>query len=53
MPGSFQYVGRTALHVRGPVTGNTYHFATPGTILTVDGRDVLALLSLPNLKRVH
>ena len=48
----FEYIGRTALSVVGRVSGIEYHFAQPGTRLTVDGRDRDSLDLLPMLKQV-
>ncbi len=48
----FEYIGRTWLSVLGPVTRTTYRFGRPGARLLVDGRDQLALASVPVLRRV-
>ena len=48
----FEYIGRTALSAVGPASGLQYHFAQPGTRLTVDGRDRDSLDLLPMLKQV-
>lgn len=47
-----EYVGRTALVVTGPYTGELYRFGQPGTRLPVDPRDRQSLLSLPMLRSV-
>ena len=47
----FEYVGRTALTVRGPITGKSYRFGAPGERVTVDARDAPALTAVPNLRR--
>ena len=48
----FEYIGRTALRAVGRESGIEYHFAQPGTRLTVDGRDRDSLDLLPMLKQV-
>jgi len=48
----FEYTGRTALTVLGPVTGKRYRFARPGHEVGVDPRDVPAMAGVPNLKRL-
>ena len=53
LPGVFlRYDGRTALRVRGPVSGRLYHFERPGAVLAVDRRDRAALSRVPRLRRV-
>ncbi len=44
------YGGRTALTVTGPVTGAVYRFSAPGARLSIDVRDVGALLKVPVLR---
>ena len=48
----FEYTGRTALSVRGPMTGRPYRFAGPGMRVSVDARDAAAVAGVPNLRRV-
>jgi len=48
----FEYIGRTALVLRGPYTGQRYWFQRPGARLTVDARDCHALLAVPVLRLV-
>ena len=48
----FEYCGRTALSVRGPITGRSYRFADPGARVAVDRRDAASVSAVPNLKRV-
>jgi hypothetical protein len=48
----FEYQGRTALTVRGPLTGRRYRFSAPGARVAVDARDAPAIVGVPNLKRV-
>lgn len=49
---TFEYVGRTALAVSGPVTGRQYRFDRPGARLEVDPRDSASVGAIPVLKRV-
>jgi hypothetical protein len=49
---TFQYVGRTALTVVGPVSGARYRFERPGSQVRVDPRDRSALLRVPALRPV-
>src|SRR5215471_11148195 len=49
----FEYVGRTSLTVRGPVTGAIYRFQRKGSRVSVRARDSVALAAVPNLRRVH
>lgn len=49
---TFEYVGRTALTVFGPITGAPYRFQGPGSRLQVHSRDQRALLNVPVLKFV-
>lgn len=48
----FEYVGRTALVLKGPFTGQRYCFTRPGARLLVDARDQHALMAVPVLKPV-
>jgi hypothetical protein len=47
-----EYVGRTALVLTGPFTGQRYCFSRPGARLAVDARDRQALLAVPVLRPV-
>jgi hypothetical protein len=47
-----EYVGRTALVLTGPYTGQRYCFPRPGARLAVDARDRYALLAVPVLRPV-
>jgi hypothetical protein len=47
-----RYLGGGALSVRGPVTGQPYHFGRPGAVLPVDPRDLRGLLRLPRVRQV-
>lgn len=46
-----EYTGKTALTTTGMITGRTYRFNKPGTILYVDYRDSLTMTNIPVLKR--
>jgi hypothetical protein len=48
----FQYTGRTAMAVIGPVSGIRYSFASPDARVEVDQRDSRLLAGVPNLRRV-
>jgi hypothetical protein len=50
---TFEYTGRTALTVVGPVTGQTYRFQAAGARLTVDLRDRPGLAGVPQLREVR
>ena len=52
-PAWFEYVGRTALVLTGPFTGQRYRFTRPGARLEVDVRDRRALLAVPVLRPVR
>lgn len=49
---AFEYIGRTALTVVGPITGANYRFERPGSRLRVDPRDRQGLLQVPVLRAV-
>ena len=49
----FEYTGKTALTVLGPVSGIRYRFPTPGARLAVDLRDRPRLASVPGLVQVR
>ena len=49
----FEYVGRTALTVRGPFSGRLYRFDRPGARLATDPRDQRALATVPALRPVR
>jgi len=49
---TFEYVGRTALTVNGPVSRRVYRFERPGARADVDPRDVVSLSSVPLLRRI-
>lgn len=48
----FEYLGRTALTVVGPVSGRRYRFDRPGARLEVDLKDRRSLAALPLLRQM-
>jgi hypothetical protein len=48
---TFEYIGRTTLLVRGPVSKRSYHFDHPGRRLEIDARDSPSLATVPMLRR--
>jgi hypothetical protein len=48
---TFEYIGRTTLLVRGPVSKRSYHFDKPGRRLEIDARDSVSLVTVPMLRR--
>ncbi|MBV8900943.1 MAG: hypothetical protein JOY92_12625 [Verrucomicrobia bacterium] len=51
--GAFQYFGKTALTVIGPVSRRHYRFSHPGAVVEIDLRDVPSLAVVPNLRQVQ
>ncbi len=49
----FEYTGKTAMTVTGPVSGMTYRFATPGSRVAVDLRDQKRVAAVPGLVQVR
>jgi hypothetical protein len=49
---AFQYVGATALTVRGPISGKTYRFAKTGNSMVVDERDAPYFGAVDSLRRL-
>jgi hypothetical protein len=49
----FEYTGKTAMTVMGPVSGTRYRFAATGDRVTVDLRDSKHLAAVPNLVQVR
>ena len=49
---TFEYIGRTALTVFGPISGAPYRFRGPGSRFLVDPRDRSALAAVPVLRLV-
>ena len=48
----FEYIGLTAMTVRGPFSGSRYRFHYPGARLRVHERDASSLAAIPNLQLV-
>jgi hypothetical protein len=48
----FEYVGPTAMTVRGPFSGERYRFHYPGARLRVHPNDASSLKAIPNLQAV-
>ena len=48
---NFEYTGKTALTVKGNVTGKSYRFNYPGDVQAIDLRDVAGMAMVPVLKR--
>jgi|HubBroStandDraft_4_1064222.scaffolds.fasta_scaffold00004_187 hypothetical protein len=49
----FEYNGKTALTVIGPVSGVRYRFAAPGSRVAVDPRDRRSLAAVRHLAQVR
>ena len=49
----FEYFGKTALTVTGPVTGKKYRFPQPGSKLAVDAADALSVATIPVLRQTR
>lgn len=49
---TFEYTGKTALAVTGPITRANYRFPEPGARVPVDARDAGAVAAVPNVRRV-
>lgn len=49
---NFEYTGKTALSVKGNVSGKNYRFSKPGDVQPVDYRDASSLVAVPVLKRL-
>jgi len=50
-PVVFEYTGKAALAVTGPITRATYRFLAPGARVPVDAKDAGAVAAVPNLRR--
>jgi hypothetical protein len=50
---AFQYIGKTALTVIGPVSDRHYRFRQFRAIVEVDSRDSESLATLPNLRQIR
>lgn len=48
---NFLYTGKTALTVKGNVTGKSYRFNYPGDIQAINIRDAAGMAMVPVLKR--
>jgi hypothetical protein len=48
----FEYTGRTAMTVIGPVSGVRYRFDAPGSRIAVDLRDRKTVAAIPQLVQV-
>jgi hypothetical protein len=46
----FEYIGKTAMTVRGPFSGKVYRFEHPGATAMTDPRDYRVLLTVPGLR---
>ena len=51
-PVMFEYTGKTALAVKGPITRVNYRFSEPGARVRVDASDAPGLAAVPNVRRV-
>lgn len=51
-PATFEYVGRTSVHVVGAVTRRSYWFAQPGARQVVDARDAASLSGVAGVVRL-
>jgi len=48
----FEYIGPSAMTVRGPFSGSRYRFHYPGARLRVHEHDASSLAAIPNLQIV-
>ncbi len=48
----FEYIGKSAMTVMGPISGMTYRFPAPGSRAAVDLRDHRHVAAVPNLVQV-
>lgn len=48
---TFKYTGKTALTVKGRITGKNYRFNKPGEIQKIDYRDASAMMMVPVLQK--
>ena len=49
----FEYTGKTALSVKGGISGKSYRFSFSGDIQVVDLRDASGVAGIPVLKKVR
>lgn len=47
---SLRYTGASTLTAYGPISGRSYHFGSPGTVVPVDPRDLPWLTAIPKLR---
>jgi hypothetical protein len=47
---TFEYLGRTRLSIRGPLTGARYDFPHAGALVEIDRRDATYFTGLPQLR---
>lgn len=50
---SFEYTGKSALSVRGTISGKNYRFSKPGDVQPVDYRDASSMMGVTVLKRLE
>ena len=50
---SFEYKGKTALTVRGNISGKNYRFSRPGDIQQIDYRDAPSMMRIGALMKVN
>lgn len=49
---NFEYTGKTALSVRGTISGKNYRFSKPGDVQQIDYRDASSMMGVPVLKKL-
>lgn len=49
---TFEYLGGSAMTVKGPITGRAYRFDQPGARVAVDRRDAPSVAGVPRLRRL-
>jgi hypothetical protein len=47
---NFEYTGKSALSVKGNISGRNYRFSKPGDVQLIDYRDASAMKTIPVLK---
>jgi len=50
---SFEYKGKTALTVRGNISGKNYRFSKPGDIQQIDYRDAPSMMRVGTLMKLN
>jgi len=48
----FEYTGKTALSVKGTISGKHYRFSRPGDVQLIDYRDASSMRGVPVLKKL-